>query len=214
MKSFFVLGALALGTASATTYPNCAHDNCYNQFISDSAGDLKENSGAFCMQWLAGQNDDCEGLPSSYANCGTGRNGVRAVSSACSCVVYTATHTPTTTPCDDTTTSTPAAQTTTTTPCDDTTTTTPAAQSTTTTPCDDTTTTTPAAQTTTTTPCDDTTTTTPAAQTTTTTPCDDTTTTTPAAQTTTTTPCDDDTTTTTPAGQTTTTTPYDHHNSL
>ncbi|KAK1768240.1 hypothetical protein QBC33DRAFT_536620, partial [Phialemonium atrogriseum] len=85
------LGALLLGLASAWEYPDCDPDNCYREMTNDRFyGEAQE----FCPQFLAGTTTAPEAIPTNFENC---EQDVNRVSSACSCITYTATYTPGTT---------------------------------------------------------------------------------------------------------------------
>ena len=43
MKAAFVIGAIAATAANAWKYPDCEHDNCYNNLV-DKRGNLCEHS--------------------------------------------------------------------------------------------------------------------------------------------------------------------------
>ncbi|KAK8080027.1 hypothetical protein PG997_007845 [Apiospora hydei] len=87
------MGALALsGMASAArlgprwTYPDCEADNCYRAFID------KDHIGmapAFCWDFLTTPHKVASGVPQEFANCD---NDVKLISSACSCITYTYSH--------------------------------------------------------------------------------------------------------------------------
>ncbi|TVY15285.1 hypothetical protein LARI1_G006251 [Lachnellula arida] len=119
------LGALALSSVNAWTYPDCEMDNCYRNLI-DARFTLE--AGPFCLDFISGTTTAAAAIPTDFNNCA---GDIAAVSSACSCIAYTLTHesSPTKTPC---TTSTTPIETPTSTPC---TTTTPPPKTHTSTPC-------------------------------------------------------------------------------
>ncbi|KAG5984586.1 hypothetical protein E4U55_004137 [Claviceps digitariae] len=84
MKGVVVLGALA-ASAAAWKYPDCDSDNCYRALTKDG---LKKEAESFCFSWLSGTTTAAAAIPGDFQNC-----DVRAASSACSCITYTATHT-------------------------------------------------------------------------------------------------------------------------
>ncbi|KAK8051467.1 hypothetical protein PG993_002852 [Apiospora rasikravindrae] len=100
------MGALALsGMASAArlnarwTYPDCDADNCYRAFIDkDHIG----TSPGFCWDFLTTPHKDATGVPQEFANCD---NDVKRISSACSCITYTYSHSSSSAPPTATTTS-------------------------------------------------------------------------------------------------------------
>jgi hypothetical protein len=108
--SVLSLGALALGLASAHEYPNCESDNCYRNLVDER---FAEEAVAFCPEFLAGTTTAASAIPTNFNNCD---GNVKAVSSACSCITYTAsaTATPTSSEVPETTTSAEEPETTTT----------------------------------------------------------------------------------------------------
>ncbi|KAL2189973.1 hypothetical protein L209DRAFT_148386 [Thermothelomyces heterothallicus CBS 203.75] len=90
MRAFALsLGALAIGLASAHEYPNCEADGCYRNLIDER---FAEKAVSFCPEFLAGTTTAASAIPTDFANC---EGDVKAVSSACSCITYTATATAT-----------------------------------------------------------------------------------------------------------------------
>jgi hypothetical protein len=85
------LGALALGAANALdlrwTYPNCDTTNCYNELVDAR---FYAEAETFCPEFLAGTTTAASAIPTDFSNC---QGDVSAVSSACSCITYTMTHT-------------------------------------------------------------------------------------------------------------------------
>jgi len=79
------LGALAVG-ASAWTYPDCEPDNCYREMTDPR---FYGEAVSFCPGYLAGATAD---IPSDFENCG---GDSTKVSSACSCITYSASTTTT-----------------------------------------------------------------------------------------------------------------------
>ncbi|KAK7956713.1 uncharacterized protein PG986_005935 [Apiospora aurea] len=87
------MGALAFsGMARAArlgarwTYPDCEADNCYRAFID------KDHIGmapGFCWDFLTTPHNDASGVPQEFANCD---NDLKLISSACSCITYTYSH--------------------------------------------------------------------------------------------------------------------------
>ncbi|KAI1352055.1 hypothetical protein F5Y01DRAFT_281202 [Xylaria sp. FL0043] len=95
MRVLYVGSALALmGMANASvrrwTFPDCEADNCYRAFINEEYKDL---APSFCLEFLASTTTDASVIPTPFANCA---GDITAVSSACSCISYTFTHTATT----------------------------------------------------------------------------------------------------------------------
>lgn len=92
-STVFTLAAV-VGLASAWTYPNCEPDNCYNEMVDTR---FHAEAVAFCPEFLASTVTAASAIPTDFSNCG---NDVMAVSSACSCITYTAdlTKTPSATP--------------------------------------------------------------------------------------------------------------------
>ncbi|KAK2042814.1 hypothetical protein LZ31DRAFT_442799, partial [Colletotrichum somersetense] len=81
------LGAIALVSVNANQYPNCEHDNCYNNLIDDR---FKDEANVFCVEFLSGTTTAPYAIPTDFDNC---EKDIKAISSACSCVTYTLTHT-------------------------------------------------------------------------------------------------------------------------
>ncbi|KAK3905648.1 putative cell wall protein sed1 protein [Staphylotrichum tortipilum] len=92
--SVLSLGALALGLASAHEYPNCESDNCFRNLVDER---FAAQAVAWCPEFLSGTTTASGAIPTEFSNCD---GNVQAVSSACSCITYTAsaTATPTATP--------------------------------------------------------------------------------------------------------------------
>ncbi|KAK1586088.1 uncharacterized protein LY79DRAFT_670534 [Colletotrichum navitas] len=87
MRGLYIgLGAVALVSVNANQYPNCEHDNCYNNLIDDR---FKNEANVFCVDFLDGTTTALSAIPTDFANC----DSIKAASSACSCVTYTLTHT-------------------------------------------------------------------------------------------------------------------------
>ncbi|KAJ4300127.1 hypothetical protein N0V88_002796 [Collariella sp. IMI 366227] len=85
MRAFTLsLGALALGLASAHEYPNCEPDNCYREMVDPRFAD---EAIAFCPKFLSGTTTAADAIPTNFENC---EGSIKAVSSACSCITYTA----------------------------------------------------------------------------------------------------------------------------
>lgn len=89
MKSISLLVSTLMASANAWTYPDCERDGCYRNLIDRRYADV---APAFCLEWNSGLTTAVSAIPSCFRNC----RDVAAVSSACSCVAYTATHTTTT----------------------------------------------------------------------------------------------------------------------
>ncbi|POR37700.1 Uncharacterized protein TPAR_02103 [Tolypocladium paradoxum] len=87
MKGAFVFGAIAASVASAWEYPDCEPDNCYRNLIDPR---FKDEAPKFCFDFLSGTTTAPSAIPTDFNNCG---GNVKRVSSACSCITYTATHT-------------------------------------------------------------------------------------------------------------------------
>ncbi|KAG6218335.1 hypothetical protein E4U50_001308 [Claviceps purpurea] len=84
MKTAVILGAFAASSA-AWKYPDCDSDNCFRALSKDG---LKKEAESFCFSWLSGIKTEPASIPADFQNC-----DVKAASSACSCITYTATHT-------------------------------------------------------------------------------------------------------------------------
>lgn len=82
--SVLSLGALALGLVSANEYPNCEPDNCYREMVDPR---FAEEAASFCPEFLAGTTTAATAIPTNFENC---ELNVSAVSSACSCITYSA----------------------------------------------------------------------------------------------------------------------------
>ncbi|KAM3563269.1 hypothetical protein ARSEF4850_002426 [Beauveria asiatica] len=89
MKNTFLLVSTLAASTSAWTYPDCERDGCYRNLIDRRYADA---APAFCLEWISEASTAVSVIPSRFRNC----PDVAAVSSACSCVAYTATHTTTT----------------------------------------------------------------------------------------------------------------------
>ncbi|TQW01641.1 hypothetical protein IF2G_10838 [Cordyceps javanica] len=72
----------------AWTYPDCEPDGCYRNLIDPR---YSAEAPAFCLKWISGTVMDLSAIPPHFRDC----PGVTALSSACFCVAYTATHTAT-----------------------------------------------------------------------------------------------------------------------
>ncbi|KAK1982664.1 hypothetical protein LZ30DRAFT_590111, partial [Colletotrichum cereale] len=81
------LGAIALASVNANKYPNCELDNCYRNLVDDR---FKDEANVFCVDFLRGTTTAKEAIPTNFNNC---ENKIKDISSACSCVTYTLTHT-------------------------------------------------------------------------------------------------------------------------
>ncbi|KAK2059036.1 hypothetical protein LY76DRAFT_571457 [Colletotrichum caudatum] len=81
------LGSIALVSVNANQYPNCEYDNCYRNLVDDR---FKYEANVFCVEFLNGTNTAPDAIPADFDNC---EKDIKAVSSACSCVTYTLTHT-------------------------------------------------------------------------------------------------------------------------
>ncbi|KAK2021592.1 hypothetical protein LX32DRAFT_508568, partial [Colletotrichum zoysiae] len=81
------LGVIALVSVNANQYPNCEHDNCYNNLVDDR---FKDKANVFCVEFLSGTTTAPYAIPTDFDNC---QKDIKAISSACSCVTYTLTHT-------------------------------------------------------------------------------------------------------------------------
>ncbi|KAH8900265.1 hypothetical protein GQ53DRAFT_758358 [Thozetella sp. PMI_491] len=83
MHGLTALSVAALaGLTSAWSYPDCEPDNCYRE-MTDSR--FYEEAVAFCPGYLAGKTSV---IPSDFENCDSDAS---KVSSACSCITYSAT---------------------------------------------------------------------------------------------------------------------------
>jgi len=80
--NLIAITALAAG-ASAWTYPDCEADNCYRAIGAEKNKAVAE---PFCFAYLKAPVE----VPSAFGNC---KGDEKRISSACSCVTYTATHT-------------------------------------------------------------------------------------------------------------------------
>ena len=89
MNGILLLVSTLLASANAWTYPDCERDSCYRNLIDRRYAD---GAPAFCLDWNSGLNTAVSVVPSRFRNC----PDIAAVSSACSCVAYTATHASTT----------------------------------------------------------------------------------------------------------------------
>jgi hypothetical protein len=87
--SVLSLGAMALGLVSAHEYPNCEDDNCYRNLVDQR---FAEEAVAWCPEFLASTTTDASAIPTNFNNC---EGNIKAVSSACSCITYTASATAT-----------------------------------------------------------------------------------------------------------------------
>ncbi|KAK3391152.1 hypothetical protein B0H63DRAFT_467373 [Podospora didyma] len=83
------LGALALGLVQAHEYPNCESDGCYRNLIDER---FAAEAVSWCPEFLASTTTEASAIPTDFNNCD---GNIKAVSSACSCITYTATHTST-----------------------------------------------------------------------------------------------------------------------
>lgn len=87
------LGALALSSVAGAArldtrwkYPDCEADNCYRAFVNkDHIGMAPE----FCWDFLTTPHSDASGVPQEFKNCDS---DVKLISSACSCITYTYSH--------------------------------------------------------------------------------------------------------------------------
>ncbi|KAJ3496893.1 hypothetical protein NLG97_g2318 [Lecanicillium saksenae] len=90
MKTAVLIAGIAATCSDAWTYPDCEHDNCYRNLVDPRyAGEV----GAFCIDWISGTTTDAGAIPTQYQNC----PDTAPLSSACSCIAYTATITDCTT---------------------------------------------------------------------------------------------------------------------
>jgi len=91
-STIFALGAFALGSANAWSYPQCNTDNCYNELIDVR---FAAEASSFCPEFLASTTTEASAIPTDFSNCNDGVDAdyISAVSSACSCVTYTASST-------------------------------------------------------------------------------------------------------------------------
>lgn len=109
MRGVYLSLAAVVGSASAWQYPSCvgipeSHprwrqkleelrrltrdqepDNCYRELVDPR---FTAEANTFCPQYLAGTTTAPSAIPTDFSNCGTGADGVSALSSACSCVTY------------------------------------------------------------------------------------------------------------------------------
>jgi hypothetical protein len=84
MKNAVIIAAMAATCTYAWTYPDCEHDNCYRNLADPRyAGEVD----AFCIEWISGTTTDVGAIPTQYRNC----PNAAPLSSACSCIAYTAT---------------------------------------------------------------------------------------------------------------------------
>lgn len=76
------MASIALGLASANTYPNCEPDNCFRNLVDTR---FENHVVPFCYKFLSSHVTDEYAIPEDYNNCA---GDVKAVSSACSCITY------------------------------------------------------------------------------------------------------------------------------
>ncbi|OIW23278.1 hypothetical protein CONLIGDRAFT_686717 [Coniochaeta ligniaria NRRL 30616] len=74
-------------TSSSNAAPQCNHDNCYLNFIDSR---YIASAEAFCPSFLTGTTTAASAIPTAFKNC---KGDASRVSSACSCIVYSATTT-------------------------------------------------------------------------------------------------------------------------
>ncbi|VBB84650.1 Putative protein of unknown function [Podospora comata] len=91
------LGALAVGLGAATEWPDCHENNCYRNLID---ANYAAEASAFCPGFIAGTTTAATAIPTNFYNCD---GSVQSVSSVCSCIVYTMTHTSATATAEPTT---------------------------------------------------------------------------------------------------------------
>ncbi|KAG4427353.1 hypothetical protein IFR05_017165 [Cadophora sp. M221] len=79
MRSVYIgLGAFALSSVGAWTYPDCDPDNCYRNLADPRFTNVMI---PFCVDYIAGYKIE---IPPDYGNC----ESALALSSACSCITY------------------------------------------------------------------------------------------------------------------------------
>jgi len=79
---YLSLASVAIGLASANTYPNCEPDNCFRNLDDIRYAD---QVAPFCYKFLESHVTDYGAIPEEYSNC---EGNIEAVSSACSCITY------------------------------------------------------------------------------------------------------------------------------
>lgn len=86
MRASVLISAALVTGAHAWTYLDCEQDSCYLNLIDKR---YSAEAPGFCLSWIASTTTDATAIPTHYHNC----PDLKALSSACSCVAYTATHT-------------------------------------------------------------------------------------------------------------------------